>query len=176
MPIVKGDYSDGETIIPAHTLKGTLKADGAHLSLLTTYISGTGTAGVDNTAQTVMTVAVPANTLTQVGDRLRIRTYWKGDTGTPITATMALNGVTVGDTTDSGAASFQINEAWIHYIDSTHGNIIEMEGGALGAITNVNVDGFAWASSQDITIAQDAISNNHIIVYAVIVDIFPKGF
>lgn len=155
--------------------KPTYKAGGVVTTLAASYISGTGTAGVDNTAQTVVTVTVPANTLTQVGDRLRVRCYWRGDTGTPVTGSCSLNTVLISHTTDGGAATLQLNEVYLHYIDDTHANIIEDELGALGALSAVNVSGFSWSSSQDITLAQDQIVNNHIVVFAVIVDIFPKG-
>lgn len=165
------------TLTATHMAKSTYKSDGVHSSLSTTYISGTGTAGVDNTAQTVVTAVVAADTLTQVGDRMRVRTYWVGDTGTNITGTNKLNGVTIAATSDGGAATFQITEAWLHYIDATHANIIAMAGGGLDtSISAANVAGFNWASSQNVLISQNAIGNNHIIVYALIVDIFPKGF
>lgn len=159
--------------------QSTLKASGVHKSTDITYISGTGTAGADNTAQTVKSLALAANSLTQVGDRIRIRSYWTGTTGNPITGTTKLgpagSEVTVSDTTDGGAATLQLNEAWIHYIDNTHANIIENEAGALGAVSNVNVAGFTWNAAQNIIITQNQIVNNHIVVYALIADIFPKG-
>lgn len=152
-----------------------IKAEGAIYAHGITYVSGTGTAGVDNTAQAVKTITLPANTLTQVGDRIRIRVYWTGTTGSPVTGTTTLNGVTISHTTDGGAATLQLNECYLHYIDNTHANIIEDEAGGLGALSAVNVSGFAWASNQDIVISQDQISNNHIVVYGIFVDIFPKG-
>lgn len=159
--------------------QATLKASGVHKSTDITYISGTGTAGADNTAQTVKSLTLAANALTQVGDRLRIRSYWTGTTGNPITGTTKLgpagSEVTVSDTTDGGGATLQLNEAWIHYLDNTHANIIENEAGALGAVSNVNVAGFTWNANQNIILTQNAILNNHVVVYALIVDIFPKG-
>lgn len=152
---------------------------GVHRSTPETYISGTGTAGTDNTAMTVKSITVPANTLSQLGDRLRVRVYWTGDTGSPVTGTTKIgpsgSEVTVSHTTDGGAATLQINEAWLHYIDNTHANIIEQEAGALGAASGVNVSGFDWDSDQNCIFAQDAIANNHVIVYALIIDVFPKG-
>jgi hypothetical protein len=118
---------------------------------------------------------MPANVLSQVGDRLRVRVYWKGDTGSPVTATATLNGVTITHTTDIGAATLQINEAYVHYIDATHANIIEDENGALGPLSAVNVAGFNWAADQSLTISQDQVINNHIIVFCIMVDILPKG-
>mgnify|MGYP001565766417 CR=1 FL=1 len=148
---------------------------GLHHSKACTYISGTGTAGADGTAQAVKTVTLPANSLTQVGDRLRIRMYWAGDTGAPITGTTTLNTVTVANTTDSGTTSLQLTETWLHYIDNTHANIIEQEVGVLGMLSAVNVAGFDWDSDQDIVLSQDMVALNHIIVYALIVDVMPKG-
>lgn len=152
-----------------------LKAIGIHYSHGNTYISGTGTAGADNTAQAVKTITMPANVLAQVGDRLRVRVYWMGDSGVPITATATLNGVTITHTTDSGASGLQINESYIHYIDATHANIIEDEMGALGPLSAVNVAGFNWAVDQSLTVSQDQVINNHIIVFCIMVDILPKG-
>jgi hypothetical protein len=149
---------------------------GASYELSTTYISGTGTAGVDNTAATLKTLVLAANTLRRVNDRLRIRTYWTGDTGAPVTGSTKIGPaaaeVLVSHTTDGGAAILQVNEAWLHYIDNTHANIIENEAGGLGALSAVNVAGFTWNASQNIIFTQDAIANNHCILYAFIVDIF----
>jgi hypothetical protein len=162
-----------------HTPKSTYKTDGVHLSAPFTFISGAGVAGVDNTAQVVLQHVVPANTLTQLGDRMRVRSYWTGDTGSPITGTSSLGPagapVPISHTTDGGAATLQLNEAWLHYLDATHANIIEDEAGGLGILSAPNVSGFDWAHDQVVQIAQDKIANNHIVVYALICDIFPKG-
>lgn len=146
-----------------------------HRSSLATFISGTGTAGTDNTAMVISTKTIPANTLYQLGDRMRVRAYWTGDTGTGVTLTIRINGVLIGHTTDGGAANFQINESWLHYVDATHANIIEVENGTLGPVSAANVAGFNWAAAQNFTAEQNQISNNHCVVYALIVDIFPKG-
>ena len=144
-------------------------------TLSTNYVSGTGIAGVDNTAQIVQTVALAANTLTQVGDRVRVRVYWQGTSGSPIIGALALNGVAIAAQTDSGAGKFQVSEAWLHYIDATHANIISMNAGTLDlVISGANVAGFNWAGSQDITLSQNQISNNHIIVFFMAADIFHK--
>ena len=156
-----------------------LKTLGAHHSTTMTYISGTGTAGTDGSAMTIKSVTLPANTLTQVGDRMRARMYWTGDTGSPITGTTKIgpagSEVAVSHTTDSGAATLQLNECWLHYIDNTHANIIENEAGALGALSAPNVAGFTWNANQVILFTQDNVANNHCILYALIVDVFPKG-
>jgi len=144
-------------------------------TLATNYVSGTGTAGADNTAQDVVTIAVAANTLTQLGDRMRMRAYWRGDTGIGITGTLKLNGVTISHSLDLGTATLQVNEAWLHYIDATHANIIENEAGGVGPVSAPNVAGFAWSAAQNLVISQDQIINNHIVVFFLAVDIFPKG-
>jgi hypothetical protein len=158
------------------TAAQVLATCGGVRTIPTNYASGTGTAGADNTAQVVKTIALAANSLTQVGDRIRVRSYWSGDTGTAITGTNKLNGVTIAATTDSGAATLQVTEAWLHYLDATHANIIAMAGGVLDTtISAVNVAGFDWANPQNITISQNQIGNNHIIVYFLAADIFPVG-
>lgn len=170
---------NGGLLTAGSIAQATLKASGVHKSTSITYISGVGTAGTDNTAQTVKSLTLAANTLTQVGDRLRIRAYWTGDNGSPITGSCKIgpsgSEVLVSHTTDGGAATLQLNEVWMHYIDNTHANIIENEAGALGALSAPNVAGFTWNASQDIIFTQDAIANNHTIIYALIVDVFPKG-
>jgi hypothetical protein len=154
----------------------TKKLAGLVFPLSTNYVSGTGTAGVDNTAQTVKTIAMAANTLTQVGDRLRIRVFWRPDTGTAIVGTLKVNAVTVSLSTSSTAAAELVNEAWLEYIDATHANIIAYSASLIDTTTSaVNVASFAWGSSQDIIFTQTQISNNKIVVYSIVVDIFPKG-
>lgn len=150
---------------------------GAVGPLSTNYVSGTGTAGTDNTAQHVLSsVTIPAGTLHEVGDRIRLRVYWRGDTGSPITGTLKVGTVTIAAGTDSGGASLQVNEAWLHYIDATHANIISMTGGAIDlTISAVNVTGFDWANAQTVYMDQNAIANNHIVVYFLAGDVFPKG-
>jgi hypothetical protein len=179
---LSGLLADSQTPLGHHASHEPGGSDvilGLHRSLSITYISGTGTAGVDNTAQTVKSLSLAANTLTQVGDRMRIRCYWTGDTGTPITGSTLIgpagSEVLVAHTTDSGAATLQVNEVWLHYIDATHANIIENEAGALGALSAPNVAGFGWNGAQNILFTQDAIANNHTILYALIVDVLPKG-
>jgi hypothetical protein len=141
----------------------------------TNYVSGTGTAGADNTAQAVVTIVLPANSMQRNGDRIRVRAYWRGDDGGPITGTDTVNGVTIASTTDGGGATFQVTEAWLHYVDATHANIISMAGGAINTtISAANVDGFNWAADQNIVVSQDAVLGNHIVVFFLAADIFPR--
>lgn len=162
-----------------HEPGGSDAIRGFHRSTTITFISGVGEAGIDNTAMTIKTVVLLANTLTQIGDRLRVRTYWTGDTGTPVTGSVKLgpagSEVLISHTTDGGAATLQLNESWLHYIDDTHANIIENEAGALGSLSAPNVAGFDWDANQNIIFTQDKIANNHCILFALIIDIFPKG-
>ncbi|KKL44424.1 hypothetical protein LCGC14_2365830 [marine sediment metagenome] len=150
--------------------------DGVTHPLINTYISGSGTAGIDNTAQDVKTVVVPANTLTQVGDRLRIRTYFRGDTGAGITATTKLNTVVISEATDSGGADWFMTEAWLHYITSTTAHIAETGSvPATGDNSADNVAGFDWSSDQNCVVSQDMVAGNHIVVYCIFLDVYPKG-
>lgn len=149
---------------------------GVHISSPQTYISGTGTVGADNTAQTVLTVSLPANTLTQVGDRARIRTYWSANAGTPITGSTTVNGVLTADQLHTGGASLNLTECWLHYIDATHANVIEEDAAGLGANSAANVAGFNWAAAQDIDFDQSAALSTHLVLFALIIDVFPKGY
>jgi len=144
-------------------------------TLDTNSVSGTGTAGADNTAQDLVTIVCAANTLTQVGDRIRIRAFWMGDTGGNVTGTIKLNTVTVSEATDGGGATFQELQAYLHYVDDTHANIIAYANGVVDtSISAANAAGFDWDADQNFIISQDAIVNNHIIVYFFAADVFPK--
>ena len=143
--------------------------------LANTYISGSGTAGSDNTAETVKTVVVPANTLTEVGDRLRVRVYFRGDTGAAVTMTATLNTVTIASQADGGGTTWFMTETWLHYIDSTHANIAETGAGAELASSAANSAGFDWTSAQDMDCDQDQVAGNHIVVYVIFLDVYPKG-
>jgi len=153
-----------------------VSVEGKVFPLINTYVSGTGTAGADNTAQDVKTVVIPANTLTQVNDRIRVRVYWMGDTGAAITAEAKVNGITIATSQDVGGANFFATESWVHYVDATHANIIE--NGiypATGAASVANQIGFDWTSDQNVVISQTAAAGNHIIIYAIFLDVLPKG-
>ena len=158
----------------SYSLKEYKKVNPFHASGAT-YVSGTGTAGAPNTAQTVMTRTIPSNTLTQNGDRLRIRVYAFSAINAGIVATVKLNGVPVADFNVVTATVPDIVECYLHYIDNTHANIIEQEIGAIGSLSAVNVAGFNFASSQDITVEQTAVVLNFITIYGVFVDVLPKG-
>ncbi|MGR3292506.1 MAG: hypothetical protein ACUZ9M_00655 [Candidatus Scalindua sp.] len=145
-----------------------------------TFVSGTGIAGTANTAQTVVTRILPANSLTQLGDRIRIRTWFFADAGAGIECTTSVgpagSEVEVGDITHTGGGSFMLTEVWLHYIDDTHANIIEQEGGGtIGDKSATNVVGFNWDAEQNLIIAQNQVAGNFITVFGIFVDIFPKG-
>lgn len=155
--------------------RAVLNTAGQHRSSSITYISGTGTAGTVNTAMTLLTVVLPADTLTVVGDRMRIRTYFNATAGATIVGETDINAVPVAHTTHAGGASLNLTECWLHYIDATHANIIEQEVGALGALSAANVAGFNWAAAQDIIFTQTAVAAKAITLFALIVDVFPLG-
>ena len=151
-------------------------ASNAVRALANTFVSGSGVAGSDNTAQTVKTVVVPANTLIAVNCRLRVRVYWRGDTGGAVTCTVTVNGVTIATSTDVGGASFFATESWLHYIDQTHANIIENGTyPATGSASAFNVAGFDWEAAQDVDADQNQVAGNHIVVAAIFLDILPIG-
>ena len=160
---------------------GSVKLAGIAYGLSTNYIDGTGTAGADNTAQTVKTIAIPANTLTQVGDRVTIRIIYRPDTGTAMTPSVTVNGVALGSATTGTAASYQMFDITLEYIDSTHANVIIIGTASNGALsmgttgTTPNVAGFDWTASQDVDLDQNAISNNHLVVTSMTGTVYPKG-
>jgi hypothetical protein len=159
----------------------SLKLAGIAYGISTSYIDGTGTAGVDNTAQTVKTIQIPAGTLTQLGDRIHIRVVYRPDTGTAVTATATVNGVTVLSLPGGTAALMLVMDLWLSYIDSTHANISSV--GATGNVSllaadgvgNNNVAGFDWTVAQDVDIDQNAVLSNHITVYEIVGTVYPKG-
>jgi hypothetical protein len=145
-----------------------------------TFVSATGAIGTVNTAETVLTRSIPANALKAIGDRIRIRTWFVAQAGPSIVTKTSLgpdgSEVAVGDVTHTGGAAFDLTESWVHYIDNTHGNIIEQEAGAgIGNLTAVNVPGFIWNAEQNIIVAQSAVAAQFITVYGLFVDIFPVG-
>lgn len=151
---------------------------GDHRSSLSTYISGTGTAGADNTAQTVKSTTLPANTLARVGDRMRIRSYFAASGAAPAVGSTKLGPAgseVLTANTSVATSSLALTECWIHYVDATHANIIEDENGALGGVSAVNVAGFSWSTQQSIIFTQDQVPNQHLTIYALIIDVFPKG-
>lgn len=157
----------------------SVKNAGIAYGLSTNYIDGTGTAGTDNTAQTVKTIAVGASTLTQVGDRLHVSILYRPDTGTALNPSVTLNGVTVCSSATSTSAAGMVFEVLIDYIDSTHANVHcnrTLSNGALSTlVTGVNVAGFDWTASQDLDVDQDAQANNRIIVFSIVGTVKPKG-
>ena len=139
-----------------------------------TYVSGTGTAGTANTAQTIITRSMPANTLRQNGDRVRIRVYLFSAVAASITITVKVNGVSVAAFGVATPSIPDVIECYLHYIDDTHANILENEITGIGALSAVNVAGFAFTSNQNITIEQTAVVNNFATIYGVFVDVLPK--
>ena len=121
-------------------------------------------------------VDVPANTFTHVGDGLRIKIYFRGDTGGGITMTNTVNTVTVAAATDGGGTDWFMTETWLHYIGVNNANIAEMGATpATGSNTAANVGGFDWSAAQDVDCDQNQVSANHIVVYAIFLDVYPKG-
>jgi hypothetical protein len=150
----------------------SLKAAGISYTLSTSYIDGTGTAGADGTAQTVKTIAIPANTLTQVGDSIWFEFGFRPDTGTALAATGTVNGVTVMSFTTATDAVLLRRVFILEYIDSTHANLWWLTAGGVGS---ANLAGFDWTASQDVDIDQNNIANNHLVVYSMIGIVRPKG-
>jgi len=117
---------------------------------------------------------MPANTLRQNGDRVRIRVYLFSAVAASITITVKVNGVSVAAFGVATPSIPDVIECYLHYIDDTHANILENEITGIGALSAVNVAGFAFTSNQNITIEQTAVVNNFATIYGVFVDVLPK--
>jgi hypothetical protein len=160
----------------------TLKAAGIPFALSTNYIDATGTAGVDNTAQTVKSINIDADMLTQVGDRIHLAILYRPDTGTAMNPTVTVNGVTVASvTTTSTDALFATIDVWLSYIDATHANVKAFWRAASGAVaqevtnSGANIASFAWGSAQAVNVVQNAIANNHLVVHEIVGIVYPKA-
>jgi len=151
----------------------------SHISTSSTYVSATGTAGTANTDMTVITRTLNADIMIANKDRLRIRVYFFANSLAPIVMTLKLgpgaSEVAIADITHSGGTSSGLVESWLHYIDSTHANVIEQEPGGLGNLSAINVSGFTWNAAQNIIITQNAVIGNFITVYGIFVDYLPLG-
>ena len=54
-------------------------------------------------------------------------------------------------------------------------NVIEQIDGKAGPLSGVAIPGFDWAHDQVVAFAQSSAVGNHAVLYALFVDIFPKG-
>lgn len=152
------------------------KSLGLVSTLAASYISATGATGADGTAQDVLTVVVNPNTMIQVGDRVKVRCHWRGDIGASITGTIKLNGVTISSGTDSGGATDLIRDIELAYIDQAHATVLEIAlSPAVGVNVVIAIPGFDWTASQNLTVSQNNVANNHNIVFLLTLDVFPKG-
>lgn len=154
-------------------LPGMLRASNA------TYCgSATGTAGAVNTAQTILTRTLPANSMRRVGDRLRVRSWYQANGAAPMVGSTSLgpagSEILIGDKT-AAATDFELTQTYLHYVDNTHANILEEHGGEPATLSAVNVAGFDWDSDQNIIFAQDAVALQFLTIYGLFVDVFPKG-
>ena len=128
-------------------------ADGQMLTSDMNYV-GEGIEGADNTAQTILSKTLAAGTLSSVKDRIRCRCFWRTTGAAVITGTLTINGVPVASTMVVGAASFQIQESWVHYLDAGRANVIEQIDGKAGPLSGVAIPGFDWAHDQVVAFAK----------------------
>lgn len=139
------------------------------------YVSGSGTAGSPATAQTVKSAVVKANTLTTLGQTLRIRISFGSSSGSNIQALTTLNGVGLYTSAIATAANYSAPsngffEAELAYLDSTHANLRSLLWNASLASTmhNFNISGFNWAADQTLAFAQNAVSSTALTVYTIL--------
>ena len=148
----------------------------AHRSSPFTFASPNGVAGADGAAAALATIVIPANTLTKIGDRLRIYAYFQASGAGPITAALKLGPpgaeVTIGDLIVSNSALALI-QCGVLYTAQRRAHVIEEEAGAVGASSGVNVQGFMWTSDSNLIFTQSQVVGQHLTLYSLIVDIFP---
>ncbi len=171
---VANDAKEGGTWVVYASINAIGKQKHVVQTTVTTYVSGTGTAGTDNTAMTVLARTLAANIMAELGDRVRIRGYFQATGGAPCVGTIKLNTVEVASISVV-STNFQAIECWLHYIDATHANIIEQHPDGLGALSAANVAGFTWTAAQSLIFTQDAVPGQHLTIYFLAVDFFPKG-
>lgn len=155
--------------------------EGAVAPLSTNYASGdgAGSTGNDNTPMNIKSIVISAGALRQRGDRLRARVCWAGTTGGAITGRLFIGGgagVTICTAADAGGTAMQVSEAWCHYVDNQHANILSLPNGVIDAAVSLpNVANFQWDTAQTLYFSQSQVVDNHIIVYSMTVDVFPLG-
>jgi len=144
-----------------------------HRNLPITYVAGFGTptSGTDNTAMFVKSLALPANTLTRVGDRIHIMCSYKATTGGIIEGDLTLNGVALSSVFVNNADLVRM-EVYLEYVNSTTANIIDL----ISSNTAVQVGSFDFTASQDLVIAQTAVASQHIDIYSLTVDFLPMPY
>lgn len=146
------------------------------VSIAESYVSGTGTAGSAGVAGAVKSVTIPANSLSGVGQALRI-TYLcaPNDAAGTLSYFLTLNGVTIGS---SLAFPTNTNGQWgtvtIYYVDSTHANSIGEGTNASGNLSRasggINTAGFDWTSAQTLSAAQTSVGGKLMTVYLLYVE------
>lgn len=140
------------------------------------YISGTGTAGTDNTAQTVKSITLPAGALNKVGQGIRIRVFYEISAATAIVVALTLNGVTI-DTKSTAVTSPERFQADVMYVDGTHANFSgDFDTGGIGTdvwtvgAIGINAGSFAFASDQVLAVTQTKVAATHVTVYEIRVE------
>lgn len=165
VPTKNAIYDKIESLSTSGILSGT------HRNLSISFVAplSTPTAGTDNTAMTVKSITLPANTCVRLGDRLRITAIIDGTDGGAIQGVLKLNGVTLSSGYVNTTGSEIKLEAYVDYVDSTHATIQDMIAGTI----TVESAGFDWTAGQAVLISQEAIGSQHINVYSLIVDFMP---
>lgn len=142
------------------------------LDTTSAYIDGTGTAGANNTAQTVKSITLKGGKLDKVGRKVRFHFMVQHNGTSAIVITLVLNGVTIGTITTSTTNNQMMLICYeVSYLDATHSNILPRyigpNSGAAAAATDgaANTAGFAHGSDQTVAIAQSAVASNHITVF-----------
>lgn len=121
---------------------------------------------------TLYTATLPANSLRRAGDRLRVQAHFYATAAAAQVGTVKLNGVTVANTSVS-STSPAVAECWLQYVDRYRANLVELDAGAMGALSAVAVYGFDWEQDQDLAFSQNSVASQHLVLFALAVDILP---
>ena len=134
------------------------------------YVDATGTAGTDNTAQTVKSITLAADSCTAVGRGIRIRVVYT-TTGTTVRLTLKLNGQTVKLATALAASEVGSFEVVVHYTAATTGLVSGTANAANTASTvGAALTSLDWTATQAILVSQDAVVGEHAVVNVLAVE------
>lgn len=133
------------------------------------YISGSGTGGTDNTAQTVKSIVLAANSLSAATPRIKISAFVALSGAGPVNALVSLNGTSVGGSFSITGSHGAWLELFLSYVDATHVNVSGAFGdeglSVVSATPQANRAGFSHTGAQTIILAQAAVVASHLVVF-----------
>lgn len=141
---------------------------------LASYVSATGTAGTDNTSQTVKSITLKANSLNAVGRGIRVRAIATSSSASALQISLTLNSVGLITASISASGKQVIIDTVIYYIDATHINVHSFSAinGTVSADANntSNLGGFVLTSDQTLAVTQNNVAATHATVFSLFVE------